>query len=412
MSSWSACLRLWSPTLALALHCRPNPPTLNLHRMRGVTMAAAPPPSSSTGDDATTNDPAIEEYASPVGYHVPVLRAEAVEWLITDKSGTYVDGTLGGGGHTEALCDVVAPQGGHVIGVDRDPDALGVAAERLAPHISAGHCTLVRSNFGALKEALAPQRAAAGGGPFVDGLLLDLGVSSHQIDDAARGFSYMQAGPLDMRMDKGGTTSEVSAISSSFTAATIVNTWSAEEIADCLWKYGDERESRRIARKIVQAREENGPLETTAQLAAVLKAAGGKVREPKELMRRQSRVFQALRIEVNQEIAELENVLHAAAELIKPGGRLAIMSYHSLEDRRAKRLLRSGTFFDTPPPKDAYGNVLAPWKPLTRQAVVASEAEVDRNTRARSARLRIGERTEHPAVPPSEESGPARRTRR
>ena len=141
-------------------------------------------------------------------------------------------------------------------------------------------------------------------------------------------------------------------------------------------------------------------------------AAGGKVREPKELMRRQSRVFQALRIEVNQEIAELENVLHAAAELIKPGGRLAIMSYHSLEDRRAKRLLRSGTFFDTPPPKDAYGNVLAPWKPLTRQAVVASEAEVERNTRARSARLRIGERTEHPAVPPSEESGPARRTRR
>ena len=175
--------------------------------------------------------------------------------------------------------------------------------------------------------------------------------------------------------------------------------------ADCLWKYGDERESRRIARKIVQAREENGPLETTAQLAAVLKAAGGKVREPKELMRRQSRVFQALRIEVNQEIAELENVLHAAAELIKPGGRLAIMSYHSLEDRRAKRLLRSGTFFDAA----AQGCLRQRARPVEAADPAGGGGERGggrRNTRARSARLRIGERLEHPAVPPSEESGP------
>jgi 16S rRNA (cytosine1402-N4)-methyltransferase len=378
--------RLWQPVLALALHCQPNTPSATFPRTRGVVMSAT--------------QKSADEEGYGTDYHVPVMRAEAVEWLISDKSGTYVDGTLGGGGHSQALLDALAPHDGHVIGVDRDPDALAVAAERLAPYLSSGHCTLVRSNFGALKDALAEQRKAAGGAPFLDGILLDLGVSSHQIDDAARGFSYMQEGPLDMRMDKGGTTAQASQMASSFTAATIVNTWDADQIADCLWKYGDERESRRIGRKIVHAREEHGALETTAQLAAVLRSAGGKAREPKELMRRQARVFQALRIEVNQEMQELENVLHAAAEMIKPGGRLAIMSYHSLEDRRAKRLLRSGTFNDAGPPKDVYGNLLAPWRPLTRQAVVAGEAEVQRNSRARSARLRIGERTEHPAISP------------
>ena len=340
---------------------------------------------------ATLDDDASAESS----YHVPVMRAEAVDWLITDPAGTYVDGTLGGGGHSKALLDALVPHGGHLIGVDRDPDALAAAAERLAPQIASGHMTLVRSNFGALRDALREIGSSSGGAaaPFLDGILLDLGVSSHQLDEAARGFSYMQDGPLDMRMDKGGTTSDTSSISSSFTASTIVNGWDATAIADVLWKYGDERESRRIGRAIVNAR----PLHSTAELAAVLKTAGTK-REPKEVMRRQARVFQALRIEVNQEMAELESVLHAAAEMIRPGGRLAIMSYHSLEDRRAKRLLRAGSFGDVTPPKDTYGNLLAPWKPLTRQAVVASDAEVARNTRARSARLRVGERTEHPPV--------------
>lgn len=403
--------RLWPPTLALALHCQPILPPPSFARARSVTMAAAPGASASCDDDMTQGAAGEEGYGTD--YHVPVMRAEAVEWLISDKSGTYVDGTLGGGGHSQALLDVLAPHGGHVIGVDRDPDALAVAAERLQPYIASGHCTLVRSNFGALKDALVEQRKAADGAPFLDGILLDLGVSSHQIDDAARGFSYMQDGPLDMRMDKGGTTASASQMSSSFTAATIVNTWGADQIADCLFQHGDERESRRLGRKIVEAREERGPLETTAQLASVLRTAGGKAKEHKDLMRRQARVFQALRIEVNQEMQELESVLHAAADLIKPGGRLAIMSYHSLEDRRAKRLLRSGTFRDVDPPKDAYGNLLAPWKPLKRQAVVASETEVSRNSRARSARLRIGERTEHPAPkPPADEEMGVRGRRR
>ena len=160
-----------------------------------------------------------------------------------------------------------------------------------------------------------------------------------------------------------------------------------------LWKYGEERESRRIARRIVEAR----PLHTTTELVAVVKAAGTK-REPKEVTRRLSRVFQALRIEVNQEMAELEAVLTAATHLIRPGGRLAVMSYHSLEDRRVKRLLRSGSFDATEPAKDFYGNVLSPWSPLTRQPVTPSPEELAANSRARSVRLRVGERTKHPPI--------------
>ena len=336
-------------------------------------------------------------------YHTPVMCAETVDWLIVDPAGVYVDGTLGGGGHSAALLKALVPHGGHLIGVDRDPDALASAGKRLQPHLESGHLTLLRSNFGALRDALFSMTSNSEHGgrsfdregrklAFLDGLLLDLGVSSHQLDEAARGFSYMRDGPLDMRMDGGGSASAI-APSSSFTASTICNEWDERAIADVIWKYGGERESRRIARSIVKAR----PLQTTGELAAIVQAAGTK-REPKEIIRRQARVFQALRIEVNQEMAELESVLHAAALLVKPGGRIAIMSYHSLEDQRAKRLLRAGTFADSPPPQDAYGNVLAPWKPLTRQAIVASDEEVEANTRARSARLRIGERTEHDPI--------------
>jgi 16S rRNA (cytosine1402-N4)-methyltransferase len=159
-----------------------------------------------------------------------------------------------------------------------------------------------------------------------------------------------------------------------------------------LWKYGEERESRRLARAIVNAR----PLATTAELTQLL-TANSKRSDHKEVRRRHARVFQALRIEVNQEMAALEAVLTAAATFVRPGGRLAVMSYHSLEDRRVKRLLRSGSFGDDPPPTDAYGNRLSPWKPLTRQPILASDDEIAVNTRARSVRLRVGERTEHNA---------------
>lgn len=318
--------------------------------------------------------------AATTSYHVPVLCAQAVQWLITNPAGTYLDGTLGGGGHSAALLDALRPHDGRLISVDRDPDALRAAGERLAADVSSGHVRLLRSNFGALPELL---RSMDDVGPL-DGLLLDLGVSSHQIDEASRGFSYARDGPLDMRMDQSaGGPGEL-------TAAAILNEWEGGAIADVLWRHGDERESRRIARAIVAAR----PLHTTAELAAVVRAAGRK-KEPKDVTKRLSRVFQALRIEVNAEMAELEAVLTGAARLVRPGGRLAVMSYHSLEDRRAKRLLRSGSFTDDEPPKDVYGNVLAPWRPLTRQPIVASDEEVAANSRARSARLRVGERTEH-----------------
>ena len=315
-------------------------------------------------------------------YHVPVLCAEAVDWLITDAAGTYVDGTLGGGGHSAALAAALAPEG-RLISVDRDPDALAAARVRLMPSIESGAATLIRSNFGALPDALA----TAGFLAPLDGLLLDLGVSSHQLDEPERGFSYMRDGPLDMRMDQGGVGG---CTSTSMTAEHILNHWEPHAIADVLWAYGEERESRRIARAIVAAR----PLHTTGELTAVLRTAGSR-REPKEVTKRFARVFQALRIEVNQEMAELEAILTAAARLIRPGGRLAVMSYHSLEDRRVKRLLRSGGFSDAAPPKDEYGNVLAPWVPLTRQPVLASAEEVALNPRARSVRLRVGERTKH-----------------
>ena len=338
-------------------------------RVRHIRLAAAAPTDSSS-------------------YHVPVLCAEAVEWLISDPSGTYVDGTLGGGGHSAALLAALAPHGGHLIGVDRDPDALRTAGERLAPFVASGHASVVRSNFGALPETLRTVRAGVFADGYSDGqlhgILLDLGVSSHQLDEGSRGFSYIRDGPLDMRMD------QTDASAGALTADTILNEWEGSEIADVLWRYGEERESRRIARAIVNAR----PLKTTAELVSILSTAGSR-REPKEVNKRLSRVFQALRIEVNGEIDELEVILTAAARLVRPGGRLAVMSYHSLEDRRVKRLLRSGGFSDVPPPTDAYGNVLAPWKPLTRRAISASDDEIQANSRARSVRLRVGERTEH-----------------
>jgi len=200
------------------------------------------------------------------GYHVPVLCEETRDWLITDPAGTYADGTLGGGGHSAALLEVLAPAGGHLIAVDRDPDALASAGARLAQHTEAGRCSLMRATFGSLGQALRDGGAAAP----LDGLLLDLGVSSFQLDEPGRGFSYMRDGPLDMRMD--------AAADGALTAAQIVNEWPEAALADVLWRHGEERESRRLARAIGRAR----PLATTLELVAVLTKAGSR-REPKEV---------------------------------------------------------------------------------------------------------------------------------
>lgn len=225
-------------------------------------------------------------------------------------------------------------------------------------------------------------------------MLLDLGVSSHQIDAADRGFSFRFDGPLDMRMDQTG--GRVGEGAGGLTADEIVNMWPQEQIAELIWKYGEERHSRQVARAIVAAR----PLTSTTQLAEIVGKAGPPG-PPKDATKRVARVFQALRIEVNREMAELEAVLSVAASLVRPGGRLAVLSYHSLEDRRVKRLLRSGSFRDETPATDPYGNLQTPWKVLTRQPVLASDSEISINKRARSARLRVGQRTEHmPAAPP------------
>ena len=319
-------------------------------------------------------------------YHVPVMLDEVVSWMLTDPSGTYADGTLGGGGHSAALLEVLAPGGGQLIGLDRDPDALQVAGARLQGYTQSGHAKLVKSNFANMPEALrgaglTPRPGEAG---LLDGLLVDLGVSSHQINEGARGFSFMRDGPLDMRMDQSPD--------AKLTASEIINEWDVQDIARVLWEYGEEKDSRRLARALVAAR----PMRTTSELAAVL-ASQCKRGTPKAATKTAARVFQALRIAVNGELDELDAFLTAAAALVRPGGRLAVLSYHSLEDRRVKRLLRSGRLGGDSPPKDAYGNSLSAWTPLTRQPVTASDEEVALNPRARSAKLRVGERTKYDA---------------
>ncbi len=300
-------------------------------------------------------------------YHAPVLARAVVELLVTDPAGLYVDATLGGGGHAEALLDALAPEG-RVIGIDRDAEALAAARDRLSEAAGAGHFRAVQGAFGRLERLLAELDV-----PAVDGLLLDLGVSSRQIDAPARGFSFQQEGPLDMRMDP----------RRGLTADAIVNRWSAEELANVLYHYGEERRSRPIARAVVAAR----PLETTTALADVVRTAVPVRDEVKTL----ARVFQALRIAVNEELEQLEQVLRAGANVLRDGGRMAVISYHSLEDRRVKRFFRYGNFEGTPV-RDLYGTLLTPWRELTRRPIRPDEAEIEANPRARSARLRAAER--------------------
>lgn len=300
-------------------------------------------------------------YASP--YHAPVLCKAVLDGLIHKADGVYLDGTLGGGGHSAAILDALDPAG-RVIGIDRDPDALEAAVKRIdSPRFQA-----LAGTFGEMRTLLE-----SAGIFSVDGILLDLGVSSHQIDEAKRGFSYMQEGPLDMRMDK----------SSEVDAAQIVNTWSVEAIARILRSYGEEPRAYRIAQSLVAAR----PVESTRALADVVRKS---VRE-KEQIKTLSRVFQALRIAVNNEIEELERALSEGLAILNTGGRMAVISYHSLEDRPVKRFLRYGNFSGTPE-RDFYGNLLTPWRLVTRKPIEADPSEVTANPRARSARLRIAEK--------------------
>jgi len=315
-----------------------------------------------------TDDPL--RYAT--SYHAPVLWHTVVRDLITDVDGVYVDGTLGGGGHTAALLDVLG-EGAKVIGIDRDERAIDEAGRRLSGEIDRGRLVLVHGAFGDLAHHLKQI-----GIEKVNGVVLDLGVSSHQIDASDRGFSYRESGELDMRMDR----------SAGLSALSIINDWPQDRLADVIYEFGEESASRRIARTIVAAR----PISSTHELAELVRAAVPTRDEVKTL----SRVFQAIRIAVNDELGEVERALEAMAETIVIGGRAVVISYHSLEDRRVKRFFRTGNF-EGVLERDTFGNPLVGWKELHRKPVEAGPIEVERNPRARSARLRSAERVRVPA---------------
>lgn len=330
--------------------------------------------------------PGLGELPFGSEYHVPVMCNEVMEYLITDRDGLYVDCTLGGGGHSNALLECLGPKG-RVIGLDRDPQALATASKRLSVHIHSGRFVALRSNFADASNAIrgAPAHILHGdshehtdGVPKVDGMLLDLGVSSRQLDDAARGFSYSEDGPLDMRMSI--------ADNSTATAADICNETDELVLRDIIFQLGEERRSSKIAKAIVAAR----PVFTTRQLADIVRSAVPRLDEKKSV----ARVFQAFRIYVNNELAALEEGLEQARMLVRPGGRVVILSYHSLEDRRAKRVLVTGNVRERVAQRDMYGDVFSPWKAVTRKPVLPMEDEIAMNVRARSAKLRVGQRTE------------------
>jgi 16S rRNA (cytosine1402-N4)-methyltransferase len=308
--------------------------------------------------------------------HVPVLLREVVEALAVRPSGRYVDCTLGAGGHAEAILEAASPAG-ELLGIDLDPEALTAARERLA--VFQKRVTFVEGNFSQVGD-LCRERGFAP----VQGILFDLGLSSLQLEEQSRGFSFQREGPLDMRFSP----------RQELTAADIVNTYTEEELADLLWRYGEERQSRRIARRLIEER----PFRTTTQLAKAVEQAVG--RGARGVIHPATRTFQALRIAVNQELTRLEAALLQAHGLLGFGARLVVISYHSLEDRIVKNFLtREARDCICPPgvPVCVCGH-RATLRLVTRGVVRPSAAEVAVNPRARSARLRAAERLQSAAA--------------
>ena len=306
-------------------------------------------------------------------HHVSVLLDECIEGLNIKSDGIYVDGTLGGAGHSYHIAEKLTT--GRLIGIDRDPVALKAAGERLSPF--ADRVTLVHSNFCRMGQVL--QELGISG---VDGILLDLGVSSPQLDDGSRGFSYMTDAPLDMRMDNGDALS----------ADTVVNTWSYEELKRILYDYGEERYAPAIAAAIVRRREVS-PIRTTLELVDVIRSA----MPPAALREKQhpaKRTFQAIRIAVNDELNSVSKAMDAAIPCLNPGGRLAVITFHSLEDRIVKNAMAAAAKGCICPPE--FPVCVCGRKPqvtvLTRKPIVSGEEELERNPRARSAKLRICEK--------------------
>jgi 16S rRNA (cytosine1402-N4)-methyltransferase len=306
----------------------------------------------------------MNDFASP--YHAPVLVEEVMEMLRPERGGTYLDGTLGGGGHAEAL--LRRGPGAQLIAVDRDPDALAEAGRRLEPF--ADRVRFVHAPFA---EAVQAAGVAAG---TLAGVLLDLGISSHQIDEDSRGFTFRPGAPLDMRMGQAGA-GEAS-------AADLLNQWDEEDLARVFWRYGEEKRSRMLARVIVEMRA-RAPFASSEQL---LEAIGRAM--PRSGAADHARIFQALRIAVNGEIEQLEAALERGSEALAPGGVFAVLSYHSLEDRLVKNAFRDWSRACTCPkglPTCVCGGVPR-GETLARKAITASPGEVARNPRARSAHLR------------------------
>lgn len=303
--------------------------------------------------------------------HKPVLLEEAIAALNVRPGGTYIDGTVGGGGHAQAVLGALDGSG-QLLGIDQDPDAIAAAGERLAGR---GNFCLCRGNFGDM-ERLARQNGIA----EADGVLLDVGVSSHQLDDGSRGFSYHQDAPLDMRMSQEGPS-----------ARDLVNSLSEEELAEVIFRYGEDKCARRIAGGICRARQD-APIETTAQLADIIRnSVPAAVRRSEGHPAR--RTFQALRIAVNGELDRLREGLLAGFGLLKPGGRLAVITFHSLEDRMVKRQMAQWCQGCTCPPD--FPVCVCGKKPRARlvcKGVPAGERELRENPRARSARLRAVEK--------------------
>lgn len=297
-----------------------------------------------------------------MSYHRSVLLDESIAALGIKPGGIYVDATYGGGGHAKAILEKM--EGGRLIAFDQDEEAI-------LNRISDPRLIMVNSNFRFLRNFLKLHHASP-----VDGILADLGISSHQIDHPERGFSTRFDGILDMRMDQ----------KKKLTAKDIVNQFTEEALSNLFFAYGEIRNARKLASRIVEARKLS-PVETTGRLKQIANTCAERGKEFKY----QAQLFQALRIEVNQELEALQEFLKQSAQLLKPGGRLVVISYHSLEDKLVKNFFRSGNF-EGVIEKDFYGNVLTPLRMTTRKAIIPADLEIEENSRSRSAKLRVAEK--------------------
>ncbi len=293
-------------------------------------------------------------------YHNPVLLKQSVDDLVTNPDGVYVDCTFGGGGHSKEILNRLSEKG-RLFSFDQDADALNNALED-------SRFTLVNQNFRYLENSLLMYGVSQ-----VDGVLADLGVSSHQFDKAERGFSTRSNAPLDMRMNS----------MQALDAKKVINEYEEGDLADILYLYGELREARKLARTIVHARKDK-PLETTDDLKKLFSFI-----PPHKQNKFFAQVFQAVRIEVNQELDVLKEMLQQAYNVLKPGGRLVVISYHSLEDRLVKRFLKNG-MFEGEPERDVYGNYKKAFELIKNKAIVPSDEEIEENSRARSAKMRTG----------------------